>query len=121
MQEIYYAISASNTWDPTYVYDCPAGYHWASTDEALQWVLPPASNPNAQVNDFAQNLHAGAANPIHSPDTDTLTSYYDQCGWKGYMHNAKKRVKFRFSDSHVIGSYKSAGAYSKILTSLEME
>ena len=50
VQEIYYAISASNIWDPTYVYDCPAGYHWASTDEALQWVLPPASNPNAQVN-----------------------------------------------------------------------
>jgi hypothetical protein len=50
VQEIYYAISASNVWDPTYVYDCPAGYHWASTDEALQWVLPPASNPNAQVN-----------------------------------------------------------------------
>jgi len=92
VQEIYYAVSASNVWDPTYVYDCPAGYHWASTDEALQWVIPPTPSST----DTTTNA-------------DGSTSYYDQCGWNGYTHNEKKRVKFRFSDSHRIGSYKSAG------------
>ena len=32
---IAYAISESNIWRPDYVYDCPAGYHWADTEEAL--------------------------------------------------------------------------------------
>jgi ELWxxDGT repeat protein len=96
VQEVYYAVSASNIWDPNYVYDCPAGYHWASTDEALQWVV--SSSSSAQPN-----------NPIHTEQKNMKTSYYDQCGWDGYIHKGKKRVKFRFSDSHRTGGYKSAG------------
>ena len=94
-QHVYYAVAASNVWDPTYVYDCPAGYHWASTDEALQWV--------------------GSSGGTTSGGTTTTTtrqpSYYDQCGWEGYMFGGKKRVKFRFSDSPTTGAYKSAGTY----------
>ena len=93
-QHVYYAVAASNVWDPTYVYDCPAGYHWASTDEALQW-----------VGSSGQGTSGGTTTTPRQP------SYYDQCGWEGYMFGGKKRVKFRFSDSPTTGAYKSAGTY----------
>ena len=32
-QQVYFAVSESTYWDPTRTYDCPYGYHWASTDE----------------------------------------------------------------------------------------
>jgi hypothetical protein len=92
-QHVYYAVAASNVWDPTYVYDCPAGYHWASTDEALQWVGTSGGTSGGTTT------------------TPRQPSYYDQCGWEGYMFGGKKRVKFRFSDSPTTGAYKSAGTY----------
>ena len=36
--DVHYAISKSTTWRAEYVYDCPAGYHWADTKEALDMV-----------------------------------------------------------------------------------
>ena len=30
---VFYAVSNSDTWVPGSVYDCPSGYHWASTEE----------------------------------------------------------------------------------------
>ena len=34
---VYYAVSASTFWVPAAVYDCPSGYHWASTAEGQQF------------------------------------------------------------------------------------
>ena len=31
--EVFFAVSDSTTWKPDRVYDCPQGYHWASTEE----------------------------------------------------------------------------------------
>ena len=35
--------------------------------------------------------------------------YFDQCGWNGFNFNNVRRRRFRFSDSHITGSYKDAG------------
>jgi ELWxxDGT repeat protein len=35
--------------------------------------------------------------------------YFDQCGWNGYVHAGVHRRVFRFSDSHLTGSFKDAG------------
>lgn len=34
--EVYFAVSETTTWVPARVYDCPTGYHWATTAEAHQ-------------------------------------------------------------------------------------
>jgi hypothetical protein len=34
---VFYAVSESNTWIPGSVYDCPSGYHWASTAEGTAY------------------------------------------------------------------------------------
>ena len=30
---VRYAVSESTTWEPDRTYDCPRGYHWATTAE----------------------------------------------------------------------------------------
>ena len=89
---IAYAISESNIWRPDYVYDCPAGYHWADTEEGLSMVKTHGSH------------RVGITEKM-----DGAPSYFGQCGWDGYNFQNKRRRLFRFSDSHVTGSYKSAG------------
>lgn len=90
---VYYAVSNSTTWRPDYVYDCPAGFHWADTEEGL-----------AMVEKGQQGAHPGGGSMLKGEP-----SYYNQCGWKGYTFEGSRRRLFRFSDSHVTGSYKSAG------------
>jgi ELWxxDGT repeat protein len=90
---VHYAVSNSTTWRPDYVYDCPAGYHWADTEEGLGMV--------EKGNDGA---HPGGTSTLKGKPT-----YYNQCGWNGYDFEGARRRLFRFSDSHLTGSYKSAG------------
>ena len=35
-QKIFYAVSESTYWDVARTYDCPLGFHWASTQEGFQ-------------------------------------------------------------------------------------
>jgi cysteine-rich repeat protein len=84
--KVRYAVSASTTWDPNKKYDCPDGYHWASTAEG-----------NAI---FGSN---GNSSPPHV--------YYAQCGWNGYSWAGADRYYFRFSDSKTTNAYKHAGNY----------
>jgi len=85
--EVRYAIASHNVWDMAYVHDCPSGYHWMSTDEALSYVSSDSAHSGEQM----------------------IPSYFDQCGWDGFVWNGLRRVKFRFSDSHATGAYKSVG------------
>jgi ELWxxDGT repeat protein len=97
--DVIYAISKSNTWNKGDVYDCPIGYHWASTAEGLQRVVLDAD---------ADALQRKRANErFHAPPPKV---YYGQCSWTGYSWNGVTRRKFRFADSHLTGSFLSAGS-----------
>jgi ELWxxDGT repeat protein len=48
--------------------------------------------------------------PVLDPhDPYRALVYFDQCGWNGYVHAGVHRRVFRFSDSHLTGSFKDAG------------
>ena len=82
---VRYAVAKDNKWDKTYNYTCPAGYHWATTEEVRPW--------------------------FNGPNTGVYT-YHDQCGWQAYYWGGKRRYFFRFKDSHLKnGSEKHAGNY----------
>jgi hypothetical protein len=84
--DIHFIASDTNVWDPTRVYDCPNGYHWASTVEAEQlFTLKTVADLY-----FAKELT------------------YDRCGWTGYEWRGQERRKYRFADSHLTGSFKGA-------------
>lgn len=36
---VYYTVSLATVWDPSAVYDCPSGYHWASTAEGQEFFV----------------------------------------------------------------------------------
>jgi len=70
-----FAVSRKNKFDPSYNYQCPEGYHWATTAEGLSA--------------FNSTLNQGE-------------TYYNECGWTGYdMHNnGINRKYFLFNDSY---------------------
>jgi ELWxxDGT repeat protein len=84
----FFAVSSSNVWDPQKVYDCPAGFHWASTAEAM---------------DLFSGTHGTEAS-----GSDQMT-YWGQCGWKEFEWGGLVRKRFRFVDSSQTGAYKHAG------------
>lgn len=82
---VRFAVAKDNIWDKDFEYTCPAGYHWATTEEA-QWMF-------------------------NGPNTGVYT-YHNQCGWDGYWYNGKYRDHFRFKDSITNQyAYKHAGNY----------
>jgi len=83
---IHFFQADENVWDPTRVYDCPNGYHWASTAEAEELF----TLRTVQDLYFATEL------------------IFDKCGWTGYEWRGQERRKYRFADSHLTGSYKEA-------------
>ncbi|CAM9089688.1 unnamed protein product, partial [Chrysoparadoxa australica] len=91
-ERIRFAVSQSTTWEPSRRYDCPAGYHWASTAEAEK--LFPATYNDETYDSF----HRG--HPL---------TYASTCGWDGLEWGGQSRTRFRLSDSHVTGAYKHAG------------
>jgi hypothetical protein len=80
-KSVYYAVSASTTWDKYKYYQCPRGYHWACTEEGRRIFQ---SNTGVSV-------------------------YSSQCGWSGYNFRGSTRYYFRFRDSAKTSAYKHAG------------
>ena len=70
---IRFAVAKNNTWDKTFDYTCPTGYHWATTTEVTPWL-------------YATNVGA-------------VATYSGQCGWTTTTWNTKIRRWFRFADS----------------------
>ena len=81
---VWFAVSQSNTWQIGDVYEPLPGFHWASTAEG---------NAIFGTNGF----------------TPLPYVYYSQGGWSGYTWEGQVRYFFRFSDSHLTGSYKHVG------------
>ncbi|KAH3759268.1 tripartite motif-containing protein 2/3 [Pelomyxa schiedti] len=86
---VRFAVAKDTTWDKDRVYDCPPGYHWASTAEG-----------KAIFTSSSQN---------------TVYAYYGQGGWSGYEWGGKTRYYFRFSDSKQTNAYKHAGNHEEYL------
>ncbi|RLN90564.1 hypothetical protein BBJ28_00018094 [Nothophytophthora sp. Chile5] len=83
---LLYVVAKSNTWDPVKSYDCPIGSHWASTDEAFEYLSTREATSEAEPYTF-----------------------WDTCDWKGYSFGGVSRKYFRFSDSSITGALKHAG------------
>ncbi|CAM9518397.1 unnamed protein product, partial [Ectocarpus sp. 8 AP-2014] len=79
-----------NKWDPDTRYDCPDGFHHASTAQG-----------------FA--LFTGTHDDDREAASMEPTVYFGQCGWNGYTWGGRSRTYFRFSDSGRTGAYKHAG------------
>merc|ERR1711871_20726 len=126
--QVFYAVSESTTWNPNKIYDCPAGYHWASSEEAQRHFTSKYQNyrDHMWVSEAGGEigLQHGKQEAWHVQDFEMATSvkrkgdglhpysgkvYFDQCGWKGYEWGNKRRTHFRFSDSSKNGFYKHAG------------
>ena len=86
---VAFAVSDSNVWIPKRTYDCPPGYHWASTEEGYMFFTSPTGNS------------------IHEASSQT---YAGQCGWIGDVWDGKRRMYFRFSDSVSTGAYKDVNS-----------
>merc|ERR1711871_284465 len=125
--DVYFAVSDSNVWEPNRVYDCPQGYHWASTEEGhrhftsyqttnelRQWHSIAARDGNGDqrfgINEYTQvsDGEYEKATSIHDNYEDK--AYYDRCGWDGYDYGGKTRTHFRFRDSYKTGVYQHAGS-----------
>ncbi len=85
--DIAFAVAKNTTWDPEKRYDCPPGYHWASTAEGENVFRATYNNPLGSVG----------------------LVYSGLCGWKDLEWNGQLRERFRFSDSQQTGAYKHAG------------
>ncbi|RYG70405.1 hypothetical protein EON64_00265 [archaeon] len=133
---IFFAVAAENVWAKEKYYDCPPGFHWASTDEGRQ-LFTSTIDGNAER--FWRSQAGGESGQRHGKqdytDTDVgqferstsverspddffvnptlshqeLPVYYSRCGWQGADWGGKRRVHFRFSDSATTGAYKHAG------------
>jgi len=119
---VHFAVSDSNKWEPLRRYDCPIGYHWASTEEAYRHfpahdIDPSSSNWHSEAGAEVSLRHGiqeytyvtqWAKSTTVERDRE-LKVYQDSCGWNGLRWNNKQRTHFRFSDSHITGAFKHAG------------
>ena len=87
-RSVRYAVSLSDSWDKSKIYDCPVGYHWASTDEGRKI--------------FKNNNNKSG-----------VYVYYSMCNWTGYVWGGKTRHYFRFRDSASTNAHKHAGNYDE--------
>ena len=94
-ENVYFAVSTSNVWDIDKDYDCPWGYHWASTEEAEKLFTNEW--------DYAGVVGEGRV-------------YLGQCGWSAYTFGGASRKYFRFSDSRITGAHKMAGHFDSTRT-----
>jgi ELWxxDGT repeat protein len=84
--DIYYAVADTNTWQPTRRYDCPSGYHWITTAEAIS-LYPPTLDASLY---------------------GMKKTYQDECGWSGLVYGHQQRRYFRFADSYRTRAFKDA-------------
>lgn len=121
---VYFAVSEDNVWNPDRVYDCPQGYHWASTEEGYRHFTTMTDTSTERFWHSQSPAEIGErhgiqgynylgtyeqSTSIESPQHHEHKTYFDDCGWSSFDWGAKTRVHFRFSDSNKIGSYKHAG------------
>jgi ELWxxDGT repeat protein len=83
---VFFAVAEDTTWDTERSYDCPLGYHWATTEEAY-YLFTGLEDQDMR----------GAPEP---------RTYYDQCGWDEFTWGGKVRRHFRFRDSWSTLAYK---------------
>jgi ELWxxDGT repeat protein len=127
-QKVFFAVSDSDVWNPQRVYDCPVGYHWASTEEGhrhftsyqletenRQWNSQGGAEAQQRIGQQLYSQKSDGeyefATSIASASSESYEEkvYFDQCGWVGYDYGGYTRVHFRFSDSHLTSEYKHAG------------
>jgi hypothetical protein len=110
-KELMYAVSDHTVWEILAPYDCPPGYHWASTTEALE-ILELGSDLNGPEESDAMWGTNVTAHTWQSTQADKLMeegerhgkfsaemTYKGQCGWDELFWEGKERRYFRFSDS----------------------
>lgn len=85
---VFFAVSQSNVWNVNKTYDCPNGYHWATTREAYALFKCEGHDDQSAIKGHV---------------------YFGQCGWQGYYWGGQKRYHFRFRDSSTTLAYKDAG------------
>ncbi|OQR81135.1 hypothetical protein ACHHYP_16742 [Achlya hypogyna] len=95
---VAFVVAAATTWDPEAVYDCPLGYQWATTAQA-QRIFVGMQGANGSL-------------------TEPLT-YFDECGWDGFMWGGATRACFRFADSATTGACKHAGQRDSFRTQVD--
>merc|ERR1711871_952767 len=124
--DVFFAVSDSTTWEPDRVYDCPQGYHWASTEEGhrhftsyqlnspiRQWhAISPREGLGDErlgIQEYTQRSDGEyeKATSIHYNYEEKV--YFDECGWQNYDYGGATRTHFRFRDSYKTGEYKHAG------------
>ena len=124
-RNVRFAVSDNTVWQPDRRYDCPHGWHWASTEEGRQvftsdWTdglvtgsrLWHAESGAEYGQPHGSELYTKVFQWEQSTSlqlTHESTVYEQQCGWDNLVWGSKKRVFFRFSDSAVTGAYKHAG------------
>jgi ELWxxDGT repeat protein len=91
--KVFYAVAETNVWETQKEYDCPFGYHWASTAEA-------------------QELFQSAGN--YKGIVGESRGYEGKCGWDGKVWGGLSRERFRFSDSRLTGAYKHVGSWDSV-------
>jgi len=102
--DVAFVVSANNVWEPGKTYDCPRGWRWMNSEEALTVFTGRNYGPSQGGRD---------ENPLkkrHDLATDEERVYYSQCGWEAWSYENVQREHFRFSDSHVTGLYKAASS-----------
>ena len=96
-----YAVSDHTIWEILAPYDCPPGYHWASTDEVLDLLDFEGMEGNRmwEHNISAHTWLQRQRTVEESDETSTELTYASQCGWDELFWEGKVRRYFRFSDS----------------------
>lgn len=82
---LLFVASQSSIWNAEQPYSCPAGYYWADTEEAAQYLSAWTHAPQAP------------------------TAYSNTCGWTGIQYGGVERRRFRFADSSTTGGFIHAG------------
>jgi len=90
-----FAVSKSTIFKPDESYDCPVGFHWASTREVSGLIGSPEKSLDDQIQELGND--------------DVELVFADQCGWTQYVWGGESRMKFRMADSSKTGAYISAG------------
>jgi len=77
-QGVFYAVAGANVnvWEVGREYDCPVGYHWASTAEG-------------------EDLFRSDVDWKGAVGEERV--YVEMCGWEGFTYGGVERRKFRFS------------------------
>lgn len=87
--DLLYVVAASNVWDHAKTYECPVGFHWATTKEISSYFPPTGQTDSINLNE-----------PY---------VFWNTCQWSGYVFGSLSRKYFRFADSQTTGALKHAG------------